>query len=58
MPEKLSELLFVGFQQRATRVAIHNFSNIDWGISSFVATSQGELIDNPRFYIQSQSKLK
>ncbi len=31
---------------------------IDWGISSFVATSQGELIDNPRFYIQSQSKLK
>jgi putative transposase len=31
---------------------------IDWGISSFVATSQGELIDNPRFYIQSQSKLQ
>ncbi len=31
---------------------------IDWGISSFVATSQGELIDNPRFYIQSQSQLK
>ncbi len=31
---------------------------IDWGISSFIATSSGELIDNPRFYIQSQSKLK
>ncbi len=31
---------------------------IDWGISSFVATSSGELIDNPRFYLQSQSKLK
>ena len=31
---------------------------IDWGISSFVATSQGELINNPRFYIQSQGKLK
>ncbi len=31
---------------------------IDWGISSFVATSSGELIDNPRFYLQSQSQLK
>lgn len=31
---------------------------IDWGISSFVATSSGELINNPRFYLKSQSKLK
>lgn len=31
---------------------------IDLGLDSFVATSDGELIDRPRFFIESQHKLK
>lgn len=31
---------------------------IDVGLDSFVATSDGELIDRPRFFVESQHKLK
>ena len=31
---------------------------IDLGLLSFVATSDGELIHRPKFYVDAQSKLK
>lgn len=33
-------------------------SGLDLGLNSFVATSEGELIHRPKFYVDAQSKLR